>query len=177
MTVLSLISSWILHCTHLTLLELFATPNSLTSKSKPKLYYDRRSVGQSVLVSGTRLGSTTNFPPSPLIIFRQLRIWFSYGFVDLRRPLWREVGSIIFSFFCWTSPEQPSPGLSPLRLMSIFHCLYFLGSLELEGQIVIYWLSSSCYIATNGQSARLPWYRSPIQCLRPDFYYCRTFRF
>jgi hypothetical protein len=31
---------------------------------KSKLYYDRRSVGQSVLVSGTHLGPSTNFPPS-----------------------------------------------------------------------------------------------------------------
>jgi hypothetical protein len=36
------------------------------------LYYDRRAVGQSVLVSGTHLGSATNF--HSLIIFRQLRI-------------------------------------------------------------------------------------------------------
>jgi hypothetical protein len=43
------------------------------SKSKSKLYYDRRSVGQSVLVSGTHLGPATNFSSS-LIIFRQLRV-------------------------------------------------------------------------------------------------------
>jgi hypothetical protein len=30
---------------------------------KSKLYYDRRSVGQSVLVSGTHLGPSTNLPP------------------------------------------------------------------------------------------------------------------
>jgi hypothetical protein len=35
-----------------------------TSKSKPKLYYDRWSVGKSVLVSGTYMGPATNFPPS-----------------------------------------------------------------------------------------------------------------
>jgi hypothetical protein len=33
-------------------------------KSKPKLYYERRSVDQSVLVSGTHLGPTTNFSRS-----------------------------------------------------------------------------------------------------------------
>jgi hypothetical protein len=51
------------------------------SESKSKLYYDRRSVGQSVLVSGTHLGSVTNFSFFLsliiflfLIIFRQLRI-------------------------------------------------------------------------------------------------------
>jgi hypothetical protein len=31
------------------------------SKSKSKLYYDRQSVGQSILVSGTHLGPATNF--------------------------------------------------------------------------------------------------------------------
>jgi hypothetical protein len=31
------------------------------SKSKPKLYYDRQSVGQSILVPGTHLGPETNF--------------------------------------------------------------------------------------------------------------------
>jgi hypothetical protein len=35
---------------------------SLSTKSK--LYYDRRSVGQSVLVSGTHLGHATNCSPS-----------------------------------------------------------------------------------------------------------------
>jgi hypothetical protein len=34
------------------------------SKSKLKLYYDRRSVGQAVLVSSTHLGPATNFYPS-----------------------------------------------------------------------------------------------------------------
>jgi hypothetical protein len=37
--------------------------------SKPKLCYDRRSVGQSVLVSGTHLGPATNFSPSSFNYF------------------------------------------------------------------------------------------------------------
>jgi hypothetical protein len=48
----------------------------------------------------------------------------SYGFVDVGRPLWREVGSVVFSF-CWVSPEQPFSDLSPTALMSIVYCLYF----------------------------------------------------
>jgi hypothetical protein len=40
--------------------------------SQAKLHYDRRSVGQSVLVSGTHLRLATIF--CSLIIFRQLRI-------------------------------------------------------------------------------------------------------
>jgi hypothetical protein len=40
-----------------------------------KLYYDRQSVGQSVLVSGTHLGPATNFFPLSLwVFFRQLRV-------------------------------------------------------------------------------------------------------
>jgi hypothetical protein len=39
---------------------------ALKSKSKLKLNYDRQSVGQSVLVSGTHLGPATIFPPNLL---------------------------------------------------------------------------------------------------------------
>jgi hypothetical protein len=42
-----------------------------------KLYYDRQSVGQFVLASGTHLRPATNFSHS-LIIF-----WGSFGFVDV----------------------------------------------------------------------------------------------
>jgi hypothetical protein len=45
-------------------------------------------------------------------------------FVDVGRPLWREVGSVVFSF-CWASPAQSFSGLSPTGLMSIFYCLNF----------------------------------------------------
>jgi hypothetical protein len=45
-----------------------------TGKSNPKLYYDQRSIGQSVFVSGTYLGPETNFLLLSLIIFRQLRV-------------------------------------------------------------------------------------------------------
>jgi hypothetical protein len=38
-------------------------PCLLPKKSKPKLYYDRQSVGQSVLLSGTHLGPANNFFP------------------------------------------------------------------------------------------------------------------
>jgi hypothetical protein len=45
---------------------------------KSKLYYDRRSVGQSVLVSGTHLGHSTNFSPSFFnYFFRQLLVCWS----------------------------------------------------------------------------------------------------
>jgi hypothetical protein len=45
------------------------------SESKPKLYYDRQSVSQSVLVSSTHLGPTTNFSHSLFYyFFRQFRV-------------------------------------------------------------------------------------------------------
>jgi hypothetical protein len=62
-------------------------------KSKSKLYYDRRLVGQSVLVSGTPFGSATNFS-SFLELFLD-----SYWFNDVGRLLWREVGSVVLN---WT---------------------------------------------------------------------------
>jgi hypothetical protein len=45
----------------------------LSTDSMSKLYYDRRSVGQSVLVSGSHLGPVINLPLLSLIIFWQLR--------------------------------------------------------------------------------------------------------
>jgi hypothetical protein len=64
-----------------------------------------------------------------LIIFIE-----SYGFSDVGRPLWREVGSVFFSF-CWASPAQPLSGLSPTGLIFLFlrlskagepdSCIYF----------------------------------------------------
>jgi hypothetical protein len=49
-------------------------------------------------VSGTHLGSGTNFFPFSLWLFLE-----SYRFVDAGRSLWREVGSVVFSF-CRASP-------------------------------------------------------------------------
>jgi hypothetical protein len=66
------------------------TKLSSSSYLKLKLYYDRQSVGQSVLVSGAHLGLATNFSfslkfPSDSCVF-----------VILWRPLWREDGSVIY---------------------------------------------------------------------------------
>jgi hypothetical protein len=65
-------------------------------------------------VSGTNLGPATNF--SPFIIFLD-----TYGFVVVRSPFWREVGSVVFSS-CSASPTQSFSGLSLTGLMSIFYC-------------------------------------------------------
>jgi hypothetical protein len=106
--------------------------HSALSKSNSKLYNDRRSVSQSVLVSGTRQGPATNFSHSLFDFF-----FYSFGFVDVGRPLWREVGSVLFSF-CGASPAQPFSDLSPTRLISIVYCVYFWDSPNLEGQVHVF---------------------------------------
>jgi hypothetical protein len=85
--------------------------NTTVRKSKSKLYYDRQSLDQSVLVLGYHLGSATTF--SVLIIFRQSR------FVTVGRPLWQEVGSVVYSC-CWTSPAQSSSVRVPRDLWPYF---------------------------------------------------------
>jgi hypothetical protein len=94
--------------------------------SKSKLYWF---VGQSVLVSGTHLGSAT--------ISSHSRFFYMFWFIDVEHPLWREVGSVIFSF-CRASPAQPFSDLSPTGLMSIVYCLYFWDSPNLEGQVPVF---------------------------------------
>jgi hypothetical protein len=101
----------------------------LAPKSKSKLYYDRQSVGQSVLVSDTQLGPATNF-------FHSQFLFDSFGFIDVGRPLWREVGSVLFSF-CRSSPAQHFSDLSPTGLMSIVYRFYFWDSLNQEGQVPV----------------------------------------
>jgi hypothetical protein len=66
--------------------------------------------------SDSHLWSTTNF------FF--LRSVDSCGLVDVRRPLWREVGSVVYSC-SWASPEQSLSCPSPAGLMTMFHSLNF----------------------------------------------------
>jgi hypothetical protein len=108
-------------------------------KLKSKLYYGGHSVGQSALVSGNHLGPATNFSHSLFDYF-----FDSFGFVDVGRPLWREVGSVPFSF-CRASAAEPFSDLNPTGLMSIFYCLYFWDSPNLEGVIWLKSKSKSCY--------------------------------
>jgi hypothetical protein len=82
---------------------------TLNSKSKSKLCSDRRSVGQSFLVSSPHLGLTTRF----------LLLSDSCGFADVGRSLWRENGSAVYNC-CWFSPAQSFLGSSPARLVTIF---------------------------------------------------------
>jgi hypothetical protein len=95
----------------------------LLAKSKSKLYYDRQSVCQSVLVSGTHLGPATNFSHS----------LFDY-FLDSFEVCWCGVPSL--TGHCQTLPAQPFSGLGPEHsLLSLFlrlpqpggpsSCIYF----------------------------------------------------
>jgi hypothetical protein len=54
-------------------------PHEMVTVSKSKLYYDRRSVGQSVLVSGTHLGPATNFSPSLFNYFQTVAGLLMWG--------------------------------------------------------------------------------------------------
>jgi hypothetical protein len=81
---------------------------------KSKLCYDRRSVGQCVLISSPHLRPKTRF----------LLLSDSCGFVDVGRPLWREDGSVVYN--CrWPSSAQSFSGPSPAGLITIFYCLRF----------------------------------------------------
>jgi hypothetical protein len=74
-------------------------------KSESKLCYDRRSVGQSILVSGSHLGPKTRF----------LLLSDSCGFVDMGYPLWRKDESVVYNCCC-PSPAQSFLGPSPACL-------------------------------------------------------------
>jgi hypothetical protein len=47
-----------------------------------------------------------------------------WGFVDTRRPLWREDESVVYNF-CWSLPAQLFSDPSPAGLMTVFYCLRF----------------------------------------------------
>jgi hypothetical protein len=81
-------------------------------------------------------------------------------------PLWREVGPVDFRFW-WASPEQPFSGLSPTGLMSIFYCLCFLDSSNLEDQVPVFTSTKfkfklHCDRRSIDQSS-LSWCRSSIR--------------
>jgi hypothetical protein len=60
------------------------------------------------------------------------------GFLDVGRPLWRENGSVIYSYNCfWALPKQPLSGPSPAELTAIFYCLTW-DSPIVEGQIPVF---------------------------------------
>jgi hypothetical protein len=87
-------------------------------KLKPKLIYDRQSVGQSFLVSGTHLGPATNFFFQLEIFFRQLPVCY---FVEPSLTRGR-VCNLLYNCF-WVLPEQSLLCPSPAELTTIFYCL------------------------------------------------------
>jgi hypothetical protein len=90
------------------------TAISRLSKPKLKSCYDRRSVGQSVLVSSPHLRTKTRF----------LLLSICCGFLDVERPLWREDGFAIYNC-CWSSPVQLFSGPSATGLVIKFYYLKF----------------------------------------------------
>jgi hypothetical protein len=103
----------------------------------PSLYYDRRSVGQSVLVSSPHLGLKT----------RYLLLSDNCGFVDIGRPLWREDGPVFYNCCCLRQRSHcqvrvprgswPRFTVSDLRLPhpgGPGHCIYI--PQELSGPVI-----------------------------------------
>jgi hypothetical protein len=62
--------------------------------------------------------------PWPMFLLLFLINLVSYGFVDMGRPLWREVGSVVFNC-CWASPAKSFSGMSRAGLMFMLYCLKF----------------------------------------------------
>jgi hypothetical protein len=82
---------------------------------KLKLIYDRRSAGQSILVSGSHLEPLTRYLFS---------VW-KLSVFDVGRPLWQEYGSVISWYNCfWALPEQSLSGPSPAELTTVFTVSY-----------------------------------------------------
>jgi hypothetical protein len=100
------------------------SPGSLIPKWKSKLSYDRRSVGQSVLVSGHHHG------PWPIFLFLEIfltQLWVYY-FVTCSLARDRVCNLLL----------QSLSGLSPAGLKTIFYCPNFWDSLNLKGQAPVF---------------------------------------
>jgi hypothetical protein len=94
--------------------------------------YDRQSVSQSVLVSGTHLGPTTNLSFLLEIFFRQLRLCY---FVAPSLTRGRVCNLLVHCF--WALPEQSLSSPSPAELTAIFYCLIW-DSSNLDSQIPVF---------------------------------------
>jgi hypothetical protein len=57
--------------------------------------------------------------------------------LDVGRSLWREIVRVQFSVFAGHRQRRLS-GLSPTELISIFCCLYFWDSSNLQGQVPVF---------------------------------------
>jgi hypothetical protein len=95
---------------------------------KLKLIYDRRSFGQSVLVSGSHLEPMTRF------LFSVWRLRVSWCVApSLTRG---RVCNLLYNCF-WSLPEQSLLGRSPAELTTIFYCLIW-DSPNLDGQVPVF---------------------------------------
>jgi hypothetical protein len=91
------------------------------SKSKSKLYYDRRSVGQSLSVSGTHLGPTTNFSHSLFDFSLQFRVcWCGVKVKVILRPTVSRPVRL-----CIRHPPGTRDKFFPLSLWFFFFFLQF----------------------------------------------------
>jgi hypothetical protein len=84
------------------------------SVKSSKICYDRRSGDQPTLVSSIR--------PGPKITF--LLLSDRCGFVDVRRPLWRQDRSVIYNCW-WSSLAQSFSGPGIVGLITVFCCFRF----------------------------------------------------
>jgi hypothetical protein len=108
------------------------------------------------------------------------------GFVDMRRPLWREDGFVFYNWCCLRHRSHsqvrvprgswPYFTVSDLRLPKpggSGPCIYI--SQEQGGPVITPGTGfqprgdPAYYITTDGQSASLSWNKAPIWSLRPDF--------
>jgi hypothetical protein len=84
--------------------------HTVKSKSESNLYYDRWSLGQSVLMSSTHLGAQT----------RCLLLSDSCGFVYVERPLWRVDGSVVYFIAAHIKSSMSSLGVAWKRLPTMY---------------------------------------------------------
>jgi hypothetical protein len=84
------------------------------NKSKPKLHYNQRTIGQCVLVSSIHLGPDTTF----------LLLPDSCRCTDVGHLPWIKNWPVVYNC-CWPLPVQSLSSPSPMGLMAIFYCFIF----------------------------------------------------
>jgi hypothetical protein len=139
------------------------------SKSKSKIYYDRRSVGQSLLVSSIPLGLTAR-----LLLLSDSWGVFWCGALSLTRERVCRLQSLLVlasAVILWSK----SRGTRDHILLSQIR-----DSPNMDGQVAVFIsprnsvAQSQNYVTTDGQSASLSWCQAPIWGLRLDFHCCQT---
>jgi hypothetical protein len=88
-------------------------------------------------------------------------IFLTVESVDVGRPFWREVGSIVLSCF-WASPAETFLGLSPAGLMTITYLRMRLNQPKSRSHVTTHSQSVSQYVKVS----------SPLWDLWPDITFC-----